>query len=183
MKTIQLYTLEENNTIIYIGKTTRSLKTRLYEHKRNNFLGRSISISFLDEFKIDPSNGWQEYQYLHQFLSWGLPLENKQRNGKLHAIRSNRHDPEKRKQYLKKYEEDHKELRAKQLKERTMKNWARVLENKKKRYHKKLVESREIQRKAYAEKIASWTEEDQAKRNEKNRKARLAYKLKSNKLL
>lgn len=89
---VKIYTLACPNTgqIRYVGKTTRDLRFRLYDHTSNHRLAKETSyknswiksikplkpvIEIIDEVKEDEWIFWEQF-YISLFTSWGYSLTN-----------------------------------------------------------------------------------------------------------
>lgn len=74
----KIYYLCIDNIPFYIGKTTTSLSSRLYNHKKT--FGNNISIKEIDIVDTNNWRFWEKY-YISLFKSWGFILKNKNNGG------------------------------------------------------------------------------------------------------
>lgn len=77
-----IYTLEEDNKVIYVGRTKEPI-SRLNNHRRIR-KGRSINMSILEECDDDAERE-REFYWMKIYLEKGCKLENKGQYGKYSA--------------------------------------------------------------------------------------------------
>lgn len=79
MNTVNIYYLEDNKVIFYIGKTKNLLSKRLNEH-RIKLKNYNINIELLDQVETNNWKFWEKY-YISLFKTWGFNLTNKNSGG------------------------------------------------------------------------------------------------------
>ncbi len=75
IKAYKIYALENNNNIIYVGKSSNPYH-RLYSHKKT--YGDNIELIIIDE--VEDWKFWEKY-WIEQFKQWGFNLKNKNKGG------------------------------------------------------------------------------------------------------
>lgn len=75
-----IYSLIENNTIIYIGRTGVP-ETRMADHKSNRFNGRNIKMEIIEECEDEDERARENF-WINHYNDLGYKLENRGKLGK-----------------------------------------------------------------------------------------------------